>query len=140
MKGKFAMLLVFASVINAGNAQHLPSGEAEWGGKPPPYWRDLRRHQQPEYSFNSGETGSGLFRIRFKYDSGYANRVVVLKSTGHHNLDEAAIHALLKWSVKPRTHYEIDVPLRFGSSRSEHASNPFVHLPPPGGVGASGRP
>ena len=140
MRINIAVFLAVAALSPAAHPQHLPPGPADWKGDLPPYWRDLRSHPRPDYSPSSGETGAGLFRIRFDYQTGYAKDVIVLKTTGYRDLDQAAVHALVKWSVKRRTHYEIDVPIRFGSSTSDHASNPFSHLPPSVGRGPSGRP
>jgi TonB family protein len=70
---------------------------------------------QPEYPYEARRSyyeGKGVFRIRFN-SVGRAEDVSVVKSTGHTILDTAAIKALRRWQVKPRSLAKIEVPISF---------------------------
>jgi len=128
-----ACAIITGIVLCSSCTEITPNGELLSNGKPLPYWRDLRRHPYPAYPYEAKancERGSGLFRIKFNYESGHAIDVVVLQTTGYQDLDQAAIKALRNWSVKPRTHRDIDVPVKFMLSPCvpEHPSSPFIHI------------
>lgn len=58
--------------------------------------------------------GSGEFRLRIVEKTGKIIEVGVLKSTGHKELDDAALQALRSWRVRPRSGYDgFIVPISF---------------------------
>jgi len=57
-------------------------------------------------------TGSGIYRTFFS-ERGEANRITILKSTGHQVLDDAVIKTLYLWRAKPGRSWDIDVPVTF---------------------------
>ncbi|MBA3882161.1 MAG: TonB family protein [Chthoniobacterales bacterium] len=61
-----------------------------------------------------GLKGSGEFRIRIVEETGRITNVEVVKSTGHSELDEAALEALRRWRVRSRSGYDgFLVPITF---------------------------
>ena len=61
-----------------------------------------------------GLHGSGEFRIRIVEETGRITKVEVAKSTGHKELDEAALEALRRWRVRPKSGYDgFLVPITF---------------------------
>ena len=48
-------------------------------------------------------TGSGLYRMHVKFDTGQVKFVETEKSTGHALLDQAAKETLLRWRFNPKT-------------------------------------
>ena len=58
-------------------------------------------------------SGSGIFDLRFDYETGQFREVHVVQSTGHPQLDESAIDALKRWKAKPRSIHTLRVPIVF---------------------------
>jgi TonB family protein len=59
---------------------------------------------QPKYPVGGGlwrPQGSGMFVMRVQIKSGRVKAVYVARSTGHAELDAAAVSALKKWRFKP---------------------------------------
>src|SRR5437762_1043649 len=58
----------------------------------------------PKYPLRAGlrrEEGRGLFLFRINVKSGLVKEVIVVTSTGHADLDAAAVIALKQWKFKP---------------------------------------
>jgi TonB family protein len=69
----------------------------------------------PEYPLAARQrrwTGAGLFACNLRPDGTVAS-AVVLQSTGHEMLDQAAISALLRWRFKQGGPNVVRVPLKF---------------------------
>lgn len=111
-----------------------------------PWMRDQIRTFAPEYPSSARfhrREGEGLFRVALDPRSGAVAKVTVVRSTGYKPLDDSAVAALYRGRWTPGKWKEINIPVKFTlelGSGSEHASNPFVHLPPSGGHATSGRP
>jgi len=72
----------------------------------------------PSYSEtrNPGErqrSYTGLFELKFNYESGHLREVHVVKSTGDQVMDAHAIGTLKLWQAKPRTIHNLLVPIKF---------------------------
>lgn len=61
-------------------------------------------------------SGRGVYVVEISVARGIVDNVRVLQSTGQKILDDAAIDALLKWRFRPRSVYELTVPIDFGAS------------------------
>ena len=73
-------------------------------------------YPRPEYPYEARRrsiTGSGVFDLRFDYDTGHLREVHVASGTGSPLLDSAAIGALKRWQAKPRMVRKIRVPVTF---------------------------
>ncbi len=70
----------------------------------------------PEYPYEARRsviTGSGLFELRFDYETGHLREVHVARGTGSAFLDSAAIGTLKRWQAKPRSVHNLIVPVTF---------------------------
>jgi TonB family protein len=59
---------------------------------------------QPKYPLLAsmrGEQGTGFFVMRIDISSGRVKEVYIVRSTGHGDLDSAAVKALKRWRFKP---------------------------------------
>lgn len=79
----------------------------------------LKRHLlivavRPDYPDRS-LTGSGVFEMKFDYESGRLREVHVVQSTGHPVLDAHTIAALKLWKAKPRSVHTLRLPITFGT-------------------------
>lgn len=75
---------------------------------------------RPDYPYAAsvrGKTGSGIFELRFDYESGHLREVHVVKSIGDRMLDGHAIGALKLWKAKPRSINTLQVPIEFTKSK-----------------------
>jgi TonB family protein len=73
-------------------------------------------HPVPQYPYEAHRdfvTGSGVFELRFDYETGYLREVHVASGTGSAFLDSAAIGTLKRWQAKPRSVHKITVPVTF---------------------------
>ena len=107
------------------------------------YREDLIEQPAPEYPVGPRGRryqGVGVYRIRFNYDSGKAASVSVNTSSGHVLLDQAAIEALGKWTIKPHSWHSIDVLIRFAVNDAAARSPPSSSRPFPLGQPTSFRP
>lgn len=71
---------------------------------------------RPDYPYEARRqrfTGSGIFELRFDYETGRLREVHVEKSTGQRMLDGHAIGALKLWKAKPRSIHTLRVPIAF---------------------------
>ena len=76
---------------------------------------------KPEYPYEAkareakarDKATTGLFELRFDYESGHLREVHVVKSTGDRYLDGHAIGALKVWQAKPRSIHNLCVPITF---------------------------
>jgi TonB family protein len=76
----------------------------------------------PQYPFVARArhwTGAGLFACNVRPDGTVAS-VHVLRSTGHDELDEAAISALRRWKFRPGDLHVIRIPMTFTISGVRH--------------------
>ena len=56
---------------------------------------------------------TGLFELKFDYESGHLREVHVVKSTGDRGLDGHTIGAMKVWQAKPRSIHSLLVPVDF---------------------------
>jgi TonB family protein len=78
--------------------------------------RVLRYAVKPEYSFESRRervTGTGLFELRFDYETGRLKAIDIVQSTGSRVLDHDAIKGLKEWKAKPHTIRVMRIPIKF---------------------------
>jgi TonB family protein len=69
----------------------------------------------PEYPYEARRnrvSGRGTYRAYID-PNGKVSRVVVVKSAGMRELDDAVVHAALGWRAKPGHKREIDFPMAF---------------------------
>lgn len=77
----------------------------------------LRYAVKPEYSNEARRTrarGSGIFELRFDYETGRLKAIDIVQSTGSRILDHDAINAFKDWRAKPRTVHVMRIPITFG--------------------------
>jgi TonB family protein len=58
-------------------------------------------------------TGSGVFDMKFDYESGRLREIHVVQSTGQPKLDANTIAALKQWRAKPRSVHTLRFPITF---------------------------
>jgi TonB family protein len=58
-------------------------------------------------------TGSGVFDMKFDYESGRLREIHVVQSTGQPKLDANTIAALKQWRAKPRSVHILRLPITF---------------------------
>lgn len=58
-------------------------------------------------------TGSGVFEMKFDYESGRLREVHVVQSTGQPKLDAYTTAALKQWKAKPRSVHTLRLPITF---------------------------
>jgi TonB family protein len=66
----------------------------------------LRYAVKPQYSLEARRTrvsGTGIFELRFDYESGRLTAIDIVLSTGNRVLDHDAINGLKEWKAKPRS-------------------------------------
>ena len=80
---------------------------------------DLSRYFQrvwiPEYpyaAFRNRVSGRGTYRAYIE-PSGKVSRVIVIKSAGLGELDDAVVRAALNWRARPGKKMEVDFPMAF---------------------------
>jgi TonB family protein len=77
---------------------------------------DLAATPHPAYPFEARRDylqGQGLYLVRFDPDTGRARDAIVIRSSGHAILDEAAINSLRRWRIRPHTLKAVKVPFNF---------------------------
>jgi TonB family protein len=80
---------------------------------------DLQRYFRvvwvPEYPYAAAKnrvSGRGTYRA-YVEPSGKVSRVIVIKSAGLSDLDDAVVRAALKWRALPGKKMEVDFPMAF---------------------------
>ena len=76
----------------------------------------LLKHPMPEYPYEARRlklSGSGLYQLKFDYESGRLREVHIVHGTGKRVLDDAIISALKRWQAKPRSLHSILQPVTF---------------------------
>jgi TonB family protein len=122
MKLRIVILLCAASCLYADISQLVHGGDALQQNL-------LLKHPTPEYPYEArsrGIRGSGIFLLRFDFETGHLRQVHVAKSMGNRILDQAAIAALKQWRAKPRSLHIIDVPITMWMSSVEAPTHTHV--------------
>jgi TonB family protein len=76
----------------------------------------LRYAVKPEYSREALRTrasGTGIFELRFDYETGRLKAIDIVQSTGSRVLDHDAIAGLKEWKAKPHTVRVMRIPITF---------------------------
>lgn len=76
----------------------------------------LRYAVKPEYSREAQQrqaSGTGLFELRFDFDTGRLKAIDIVQSTGSRVLDHDAINGLKEWKAKPHTVRVMRIPITF---------------------------
>jgi TonB family protein len=71
---------------------------------------------RPSYPYEARKqrlSGSGVFDLRFDYETGHLREIHVVESTGQNVLDGHAIGALKLWKAKPRSIHTLRIPITF---------------------------
>ncbi len=79
----------------------------------------LLRHPPPEFPYEvrrTLKTYSGVFLLRFDYESGQPRQIHIAKSSGNETFDASVVAALKQWQAKPRSLKVIRVPITFTHS------------------------
>ena len=106
-----SVISFFVMILVGVNVAASPTTEA------PPNLRELQRQSEiakkhlvaaptPQYPLTARQRrieGSGLFRIFFDSRTGAATSVEVVQSTGHSELDGAAVAGFRQWRCRPGT-------------------------------------
>lgn len=80
----------------------------------------LRYAVKPQYSheaLRTRATGTGLFELRFDYETGGLKAIDIVQSTGSRLLDHDAINGLKEWKAKPHTIRVMRIPVMFTDRR-----------------------
>jgi TonB family protein len=76
----------------------------------------LRYAVKPQYSLEAlrtRATGTGVFELRFDYESGRLKAIDIVQSTGSRLLDHDAINGLKEWRAKPHSVRIMRIPVAF---------------------------
>ena len=71
---------------------------------------------RPSYPYEARKarlSGSGIFDLKFDYETGHLREIHIVKSTGQSMLDGHAIGALKLWKAKPRSIHTLRIPITF---------------------------
>lgn len=104
-----ALFLLFSS----GLAKAVPQQPRVFTG--PDLGRYFKRIWIPEYPYIARKnrvSGRGTYRAYIE-PSGKVTRVVVIKSTGSRELDDAVVKAAIAWKARPGKKLEVDFPVAF---------------------------
>ena len=75
---------------------------------------------RPEYPYemrHRGVGGSGVFELRFNFETGHLREIHIAKSTGSPMLDRHAVKSLKFWKAKPHSVETLLVPVTFKAHR-----------------------
>ncbi|MGI9088004.1 MAG: TonB family protein [Chthoniobacterales bacterium] len=114
-------------VREAGSARtrrraQLPADLVSGGGEVPKLFtveeaaQVLRYAVRPEYSYDARRTkasGTGLFELRFDYETGRLKAIDIVQSSGSRILDHDAINGLKEWKAKPHSIRVMRIPITF---------------------------
>src|SRR5438067_4337316 len=106
-------LVVISIVLSSGTSAARPQPPQVFTG--PDLGRYFQRIWVPEYPYAARRnrvSGRGTYRAYLE-PSGKVSRVVVIKSAGLRELDDAVVHAAFGWRAKPGKKREIDFPMAF---------------------------
>ena len=109
MKKLFAIAVASLSlaIANVRAAEPMPVEEA--------VQRDLLiRHPTPLYPYEGRRQkleGSGLFELKFNYETGHLREVHIVHSTRKPILDQAVVDTLKLWRAKPKSVHSILLPV-----------------------------
>jgi TonB family protein len=100
---------------------------AGFGASPEPMQLDeaLQKHlllhaPRPEYPYEARarrKTGSGVYELKFDYETGHLREIHVVKGIEDFPLDMYAMATLKVWRAKPRSIHALLVPVTFTFSR-----------------------
>jgi TonB family protein len=76
------------------------------------YFVSIRIPDYPYVAFTKRISGRGTYRA-YVEPSGKVTRVVVIKSAGFNELDDAVVRSALGWRARPGKKREIDFPMAF---------------------------
>jgi len=112
----FLLLLIMSSALTlaANAAEIMTAAEA------------LKKHLllkrvPPEYPYEARARhiqGSGVFDLRFDYETGHLREVHIVNALPNPLLQKAAIDALKQWQAKPRSIRVLRMPVTFVMSSS----------------------
>lgn len=91
------LLIALALGFFTATASHLAAGAAPTVGSP-------QYAPHPDYPASARARrayGAGVFVMRVRIATGRVKEVIVARSTGHRDLDAAAVAALKKWRFMP---------------------------------------
>jgi hypothetical protein len=81
----------------------------------------LLKTPRPEYYYEARIRhiqGSGVFDLRFDYETGHLREVHIVHAMPDLLLQKATIHALTQWQAKPRSIHTMRLPVTFILSSS----------------------
>ncbi len=120
MKTSLGILSLFIAVAFVGSI-----GATDIVRIPSQYKKDTIAAPDPEYPLkarNIGYQGQGIYRLMINDKTGIVSEVKVMKTTGHRELDAAAVMTLFNWKFRPGiNHRDLLVVFELtGWSRSLH--------------------
>jgi len=137
-----ATLLGLAWTVVAAQAKTVPPVALVWkkgsdGGSEKISLRELSeliaRTSKPSYQNDERLrrfTGTGIFDLRIDPSTGETTGVRIFKTTGHYELDVAAVKALINWRFKPGTLVRAVFPVRFVHVEIRGLVTPEYYLRP----------
>jgi TonB family protein len=114
------LYMAFVALVGAGVCAFAASPEPTTAAEA------IRQHLllvavRPDYPYEARRnllTGTGVFELKFDYESGNLREVHVVQSTGQRILDAHAIGALKLWKAKPRSLHTIRANVSFTYGRA----------------------
>jgi TonB family protein len=113
LRSALAVILV---VLGGGLSTARPLGTQVFTG--PDLGRYFQRVWVPEYPYAARRnrvSGRGTYRAYIE-PSGKVSRVIVIKSAGLVDLDDAVVRAAINWRARPGKKLEVDFPMAFVAS------------------------
>jgi len=81
----------------------------------------LLKAVQPQYPWVARvrhREGTGVFDLRFDYETGHLREIHVMRALPDPDMQNAAIDALKQWQAKPRSIHVLRLPVTFLKSRA----------------------
>lgn len=114
MKPVLAIITTFILSLGAVKAAEPTTGEEA-------IRRNLLvRHPAPEYPYEARRvriSGSGVYQLKFDYETGRLREIHIVRATGQRVLDDAVISALKLWQAQPKSLHTIRLPVTFWVGR-----------------------
>ena len=80
----------------------------------------LLKAVRPEYPYGASRRhidGTGVFDLRFDYETGHLREIHVVRALPDQSMQKAAIDALKQWQAKPRSIHVLRLPVIFLKTR-----------------------
>jgi outer membrane biosynthesis protein TonB len=109
-------LLIFLAISPVSFAETTPEVMAGAEALQRGFLRKVVWPQYPYYARVRHKEGTGLFELRFDYETGHLREIHIVRALPDPLLQKAAIDALNQWQAKPRSIHVLRLPVRFLSA------------------------